>query len=411
MRLSSLAPALAGLATLVSAGCTIGKDSLLFVTDTALGVNFDAKPPTLDIAYGRSELVIGPTFEENRVLPVLSSVGTTGGSFGLSSNHSFATGDAAVVMANALTEPNRSRPSDYGIIGIPAGGIVRTKIKPDDRKRVFFGTKTVLGASVQWSTANVPDAIALGFKRKELAFIPLVEDESAGQDGTWDVRLSSLIATADAGVRVGSKEDTGMRVGQLLATGEAATALATHAAVRRVLGPAIIPHYDEAVAYAKALQSADARTRTFLVRAEVYEGLQAMAEDPTAIGWVSQLDGLPAPALFDYDRYSLTGAPPNLTLARTAKGAAVDTTGFQGLADYRAGLTAGIGVLTELIAKRVNANMDAVTGSAGTEDQKLAKLDASLAELTKALAAFDKQWATNDVISGATLYFVTGRQP
>ncbi len=387
--------------------CTIGKDSLLFVTDTTVGVDLDSVPATMDLAYARNEMVLGPVFEENQVLPVLSSVGVRAGAFDFGANHSFATGDSAVVMANALTDPGKADPADYGVRGFQNGGIIKTSLKVDERERLFFGTKTVLGASVQWTSSTVPDAVNIGFKRKELACVPLIEKET-GTPGETEVKLSSLIATADAGVLVGGRTDTGLRVGQLFATGEAATALSRHGAVRSVLGPAIIPNYDEAVRLSDS--NPKVRTRRFLVRASVYSGLKGMKEDAVAQGWVSQLAGLAAPANFDFDQYKISGLAGSRALGATAQGAALGSTGFEGLADYRAQLAGSINVLSGILAGHVkNVDVDAVTGAAGTNAEKAAKLNAILVELSEKLDEFDRTWEENETIAGATLYFMTGQ--
>lgn len=38
--------------------CSTGKDSILFVTKTSLGVDIDSKSPTLDIGYTRKEMTL-----------------------------------------------------------------------------------------------------------------------------------------------------------------------------------------------------------------------------------------------------------------------------------------------------------------------------------------------------------------
>lgn len=389
----------------VLAGCKIGQTSVLFSTNTTLGVDLDSAPPTMDIAYGRGEMVLGPTFEENQVLPVLSSVGSGAGGFGLTSNHSFATGDAAVILGNALTDPRKVNPTEYGIRPFNNGGVIKTTMAPGDRRRFFFGTKTVIGASLQWNELNVPEAVSLGLKRKELAFVPLVEKNG-------EVRLSSLIATADAGIKVGGPADSGMRVGQMFATGEAATALARHGAIRRVLGPAIIPQYQEAQAYADAMRHLDSRTRAVMVRAQVYQGLKELATkgDKTAAGWITQLDALPAPKLFDYDSYILSGAAPG-KLTITPAGAKLTQTGFNGLLEYRAPLLAGIAALEAALASPPTGGVSLVDVPGATPEEKSAHLRKALAELTQQLQGHDETWSKNAVIQSASEYFITGRTP
>lgn len=85
-------------------GCGVGLNSVLFVTKTQVAVDADTEPPSLDIGYAREEFVLAPVFKDGKVLPVLTTVATETGAFSLGSSHSFATGDAALVITDALTD-------------------------------------------------------------------------------------------------------------------------------------------------------------------------------------------------------------------------------------------------------------------------------------------------------------------
>ena len=80
------------------ASCGIGKDSILFMTKTSLGIDVDSKPPTLDISYTRKEGTLSPVFDDE-VLPQMASFATNSGLVNAAVGQSFATGNAAVLLA------------------------------------------------------------------------------------------------------------------------------------------------------------------------------------------------------------------------------------------------------------------------------------------------------------------------
>lgn len=252
-------------------GCGVGLNSVLFVTKTEVAVDADTEPPSLDIGYAREEFVLAPAFKDGRVLPVLTTVATDTAAFSLGSNHSFATGDAALVMADALTDESRYQFSqqaskDVTKVTQPTmGSTIETTwgdkvphgfwaslwfflASSSERQRYFFGTDTNFGLHVEWGGSELPRSVAIGFKRKELAYVPLIESETPKSGDTpaqRKVTLASLIATAHAKAQVATQDDSGLRVGQTFATGSAATLLASHPGVREVLGPLLIQDYEE----------------------------------------------------------------------------------------------------------------------------------------------------------------------
>jgi hypothetical protein len=230
---------------LVAAGCAVGRDNVVFVTKTNVAIDLDSTPPALDIGYKRSEMVIEPVDTQGRVLPVLTTVGTRPGAFNWGASHSFATGDAAVVLARYyLTNADLEPPANAKITMKDLEDLEGNEIAaaPAEREAFFFGTNTVLGLGVSWDTSQIPQSVALGYKRKEIAVVPIT-----AKKGKADVAgLASLIATAQAESSVGKQSATGFEVSQSFATGWAATLLATHPALRRVLGSAIIPKAEEA---------------------------------------------------------------------------------------------------------------------------------------------------------------------
>ena len=254
-------------------GCGVGLNSVLFVTKTQVAVDADTEPPSLDIGYAREEFVLAPVFKDGKVLPVLTTVATETGAFSLGSSHSFATGDAALVLADALTDPNdyqfspsipATPPSHPARVLRPSmNSTIQTNADDrvphgfwnslwsffccsSERQRYFFGTDTNLGLHVEWGGSEVPRSVAIGFKRKELAYVPLIESEKPATStvpATREVTLASLIATANVQVNVTTQEKSGLGVAQTFATGSAATLLASHPGVREVLGPLLIQEY------------------------------------------------------------------------------------------------------------------------------------------------------------------------
>jgi len=253
-------------------GCAIGMDTVLFVTKTGIAVDADTEPPSLDVGYARKEVVIGPVFKEGKVLPVLTSIGADAGGFAFGVKQSFATGSAALIMAKELTSDTNPcapggtdelelcprKPSDQ----TPRSGTIRTKPRDptqsylswalfgdSERKRYFFGTDTNFGLHVQWAASEIPRSVMVGFKRKELAHVPLIEKSLGPPSNEVDITLASLIATGDARANIGTPAKTNVSVDQTFATGDAATLLAAHPGIREVLGRTLFVEYNQIRAY------------------------------------------------------------------------------------------------------------------------------------------------------------------
>ena len=90
----------------VFAGCGVGYTRQLLVTKTNFGVEWDTKPPTLQIDMDRMEGSIGPQFEKGKKMPTLTSFRFSNGSiFRPWAGSTFATGDAAVALAALYDDP------------------------------------------------------------------------------------------------------------------------------------------------------------------------------------------------------------------------------------------------------------------------------------------------------------------
>jgi hypothetical protein len=186
------------LGTTTLGGCAVGLDSVLFVTKTGVSIDADTQPASLDFGYAREEFVLQPIYEGGQSLPVLTTVGVEGTGLTFGANHSFATGPSAVVMADAFDSKERyvlgaeggvPKPRMDGKIvttlpnDIPGGfdpfGWISYFFSSDaNRKRYFFGTDTNLGLHVEWGGNDIPRSVSIGYKRKELAYVPLIEQPS-----------------------------------------------------------------------------------------------------------------------------------------------------------------------------------------------------------------------------------------
>jgi len=248
-------------------GC-VGFNTAIFMTKSNVGLDFDNKPPTVEINISRKEAVVEPSFEGGKTPPVMASFGSKVGSGGglgrfiFGVDQTFSGGDAAMTMAKlydtngvpteeeakqidfdsglSLTKPpNANSDSGKGFLGwkkrlfaLPEPGEVRP---------FFFGTDTQLGVKVGWNGVGgpYPDNLKIGFNRKELAVAPVTfspKEEKLGADGVTKtvrenvVRIPSFLATVDSNVEV----EGGVNVGwmQYFATGNSADYLARQPGVR-----------------------------------------------------------------------------------------------------------------------------------------------------------------------------------
>lgn len=196
------------------AGCA-DPNTVVFVTNSSLGINFDSKPPTASIAYDRTEGFIGPRYPNGGTPPAVASIETGGSIFDPRVRQTFATGSAAVKATRGATAPD---------------GPKEMTGESTQKKLMFFGTETTLGLKVGFGTSGAPDSLLFGYRRKEAAVIPLAEQKQP--DGT-EVRsvYPSVFASIDVNTRPADLSTTGLATRQFFATGEAAEALATNETV------------------------------------------------------------------------------------------------------------------------------------------------------------------------------------
>lgn len=263
------------LAAFLMAGCSsLGKDSILFVTKTSVGVDVDSKPPTLVIGFDRKEGTIAPEFDTGEVLPQMAGFTTDLGFINQAVGQSFATGNAAVLMSQYLA--SIAGPDPKGPIDIKKDFSKPQSVTTNGRrKRYFFGTDTSFAFKVGFGleTGGLPDSLSLGYKRKELAFVPLFEvpDSDANGTGMKKVNLPSLLATAGLVTVVDPKKPERTKVvhTQFFATGLAATYLAALPEIRAVVAPKILPEAKETV----ELSLAAARASDLLQRSYALDAI------------------------------------------------------------------------------------------------------------------------------------------
>lgn len=278
------------LALTLLAGCSLGKDNILFVTKTSLGVDVDSKPPTLEIGFDRKEMTIAPEFlvrtdgEEKSaaILPQMAGFTSDIGIINQALGQSFATGTSAILMGKYLTSQARPEPT----LTIEADEIKSTAkvtvASGSERKRYFFGTDTNFGFKVGFGleTGGLPDSLSLGYKRKELAFVPLFEstDSDSNNNEKKVVYLPSLLATAGLATDASGPREGKLVHSQFFATGHAASYLAALPEIRAVVAPKIFPEAREATeAFKKGI--ADSKTQ----QAQIAKILGHVAPDGTTV--------------------------------------------------------------------------------------------------------------------------------
>jgi hypothetical protein len=198
-------------AVLLTVGSLIGcadPNTAIFVTNSSLGINFDSKPATANIAYDRVEAFIAPRTGNGGTPPVASSFETGGSIFSPIVRQSYATGAAAVKATKGPTA---------------ADGPSELSGDPNQKKLMFFGTTTTIGLKVGFATAGaIPDSLMFGYNRKEASIIPL----GAKTEGDKTTAVyPSVVASIDMNTTTTDPTSTGITSKQFFATGEAAEGL------------------------------------------------------------------------------------------------------------------------------------------------------------------------------------------
>lgn len=222
----------------------------MFATNASFGVDLDVAPNTTSIGYARDEVSVGPVTNKGEVLPVMASFSAGANVFdsllsaGIS--QSMSVGNAAIILSKYFLTTVNPAPQDptkdccyfqkasaSGVEGERTGS-----------RCYFFGTTTSVGTQLGFGESGVSytglESFSFGYKRKELAFVPVTADPATG-----DVKQVAppLIATVVGAVAVGestkpdgSSTPRTFHAAQLYATGHAATYLAASPGVRASIG-------------------------------------------------------------------------------------------------------------------------------------------------------------------------------
>jgi len=243
------------LAVAFISGC-VGKNRVLFMTKTNIGLDIDTEPPTAEITIARREIAIQPIFPNNSgkqesALPLLGSFGLTGSFFTPKITGHFAGGDAAIFLAQEETAKNVDSTLYLDDRQTDSRGPLRKfwhwikgKSPEEGEKEpraFYFATDSSYGLKVAWSGTggSYPDSLKLGYNRKEFASAPVLVDkdstETSAVNKKYRVKLPSFYAATDNTSNLSRMfEDTGVSHVQFFATGKAATEFAKRSSVRKI---------------------------------------------------------------------------------------------------------------------------------------------------------------------------------
>jgi hypothetical protein len=295
-------------------GCAFGYNRVLFVTKTNAGFEATTTPPTIQLDIARTEGVIAPQFQRGTKLPVMASFRFQNeGFFSPAVGSAFTTGDAALTMAGLYADPtpgnwqarmklltDKDSPTDSTLSlarepTLPKiFGLFPLTFQQADVRPVFFGTDTSLGIKIAWSgaTGEFPDSARFGYNRTELALVPIAMEGAAGQD--FKMRMSSLMATIDAGVRdLGTVTRPGLdfEYVQYFATGRAATLMAMQQDVRKAMLARLDPHREERARQFDQLRAQDKQVAVSFLPT-LYQALSPpFSNDPVAHALAARMDG------------------------------------------------------------------------------------------------------------------------
>ncbi|MCW0182678.1 MAG: hypothetical protein OJI70_12960 [Zavarzinia sp.] len=208
--LKALIAGAAGIAAIALGGCNT--TDLVFVTSTTGGVVADTTTQQLSIGFDRTEGYIGPRFPNGQVVPAMASFDGTGSVSSPKGRDLFATGDAAVIIANNGLPDTAYVPPEAPADAAPAV------------ERVFVGTATNIGLKVGFSGTSAV-AVNLGYRRAVIGIV----SPGVARDATDKTRYiyPSVIASSDARGLISTPTETKGRVNQFILIGRAAEVAAS----------------------------------------------------------------------------------------------------------------------------------------------------------------------------------------
>lgn len=239
----------------IPAACT-KPDTVVFVTNTSIGIDVGGTPPVAALGYDRIEGYFAPRYDNGAVPPVVASLESGGSVFDPRIRQVYATGSAA----RLAVDPAATAPGAPALQQMPLMG---------GKKVMFFGTTTSLGFKVGFSAAGgYPDSVTFGYKRMEASIIPVGSRTCptpsadplcpAGQEVDT---YASVLASIDTTSSMTDLKDVGLDSRQFFATGIAAEHLAANPLIREAFRT-----MSQTTALSKA--SADAATLTTKVNTQ-----------------------------------------------------------------------------------------------------------------------------------------------
>lgn len=186
--------------SLLLVGCA-SKNAVTFVTSTDVGIDADFTTQNVTVGYSRVEGVHGPVYESGAVPPVFAKIQSDAKVINPKISQFYVTGAAAEIAAG----DNISNHAKRELKGT--------------RNTMYFGTTSGVGLKARF-TSGAPTSLTLGYKRQEYSHIPIIERENE------EDAYGSVIARIEVGTNNSKFVDTGLAVGQLIATGRPAELLA-----------------------------------------------------------------------------------------------------------------------------------------------------------------------------------------
>ena len=229
---------LAGTAMLATA-CAQHQDRITFVTTSQIGISTDSDTGTASIGYDREELIIAPVNQSTGAIdPLYANIQQGGTLTDPTIKQTFATGEAARIISLGPGSDNDDEISAIRDEAESRRAQVKSLEKSSNNSKVLvFGTQSNIGIKLGLGASQAPE-INLGYKRKERAAIPKVQDSGgSGQNA------ASLFGSLSVGVGVGSNGGVGnseFRLKQVIATGSAAENAASSEDARSEVSKAVV---------------------------------------------------------------------------------------------------------------------------------------------------------------------------
>jgi hypothetical protein len=217
-------------------------DSVMFVTNTEVGIGADPATGKVNIGYDRAEFVMGPSYPETGGLPpIYADMNSDLKVFNPEIRQIYATGCAAILATN----PGAARPSCASSSGQLYG----------TRRAMVFGTSTNIGLKVSFASNpnGVLPSFILGFKRNEFSVLPLKKDGTALTKSSPDHYGSAIAGISMRSRATNQLSETNLDLRQFMATGVAAENMAVQPLIQQFF----TEHAAAALALAQSVPKVD----------------------------------------------------------------------------------------------------------------------------------------------------------